>query len=459
MLRRKMQEQLISWKNADEHKVFLLLGARQTGKTFIVREFAQTHYEAFVEVNFLEDEENGKFLAGASGAEELVSRLSLILGHGIEPGTLVFFDEVQQLGHDIVTLSKFLLDDGRFDLILSGSLLGTVLDGVTSFPVGYARLERMYPLDFEEFCWALGVPESILDTVRFHYREKTPLEATLHERLIALFRQYIVVGGMPEAVQKFLDHRRDLGEPRTVDAAIVEQYRYDIVKYAKKREMQIMAIFDDIPSQLARPNKRFVLKEIKEGATFQGYQNDFLWLAKAGVALPAYLVTEPKPPLARTQNGSKFKLYSSDCGILLARYPLASAREIISGAGDGNYGAVYENVVAQELASAGFPLLYYNNNRKGEVDFLVETEAGTVIPVEVKSGKDYKLHSALNNLLSSKDYPIEYAYVLSEANVGQGEKGGKPVYYLPLYMSLCLAAERGNASEVILEEVSFDEWR
>ena len=212
MLRRKMYDNLMQWHQEEPRKVLLLLGARQTGKTYLVREFARNNYESFVEVNFLDDEENGRFLAGAKSSEDLVSRLSLVAGGSLRPGTLVFLDEVQHFGREVVTLSKFLLDDGRFDLVLSGSLLGTVLGGITSFPVGYARVLRMFPLDFEEFCWAAGVPSSILETVRSCYRAKTPLEATLHDRLTRLFRQHIVVGGMPEAVQKFLDHHRDLGK-------------------------------------------------------------------------------------------------------------------------------------------------------------------------------------------------------------------------------------------------------
>ena len=458
MLKRKMYDDLMQWRQSNRRKVLLLLGARQTGKTYLVREFAKNNYESFVEINFLEDEENGRFLAEAGSADELVSRLSLIAGRPLNPGTLLFLDEVQHLGREVVTLSKFLLDDERFDLVLSGSLLGTVLGGVASFPVGYARVLRMFPLDFEEFCWAMGVPSSILETVRSCYCTKTPLEATLHDRLTRLFRQYIVVGGMPEAVQGFLNRHHDLGESRMVDTDIIEQYRYDIIKYAGKNEMSILSAFDSIPGQLAKVNKRFTLNSLKKNATYETLEDDFTWLSRAGVALPTYLVTEPKLPLLRTCVKSKFKLYSSDCGLLLARYPLAAAREIVSGTGDANFGAVYENVVAQELTCAGFPLFYYNNNRKGEVDFLIETHKGTVLPVEVKSGKDYKRHMALNNLLSTKDYPINCAYVLSEFNVSQDEREGKPVYYLPLYMTMCLREERGDDLRgCILEDISFDE--
>ncbi len=459
MLKRKMYRKLEEWKASSQRKVLLLLGARQTGKTFIVREFARNSYDAFIEVNFLDDEENGRFLAGATSAEELISRLSLIVGHAIQPGTLVFFDEVQHLGHDIVTLSKFLLDDGRFDLVLSGSLLGTVLDGATSFPVGYARILRMHPLDFEEFCWAMGVPDAIIEEVRVAYREKRPLDEPLHDRLVRIHRQYMVVGGMPEAVQGFLDNGRDLGEPRQVGTDIVEQYRYDIIKYAPGRKMQICTIFDSVPGQLAKVNKRFVFNLIKKSATFDSLEDDFSWLVKSGVTLPAYLVTEPKAPLLRTKVQEKFKLYASDCGLLLSQYSLASSRSVLEGAGDANFGAVYENIVAQQLASAGFPLFYYNNNRKGEVDFLIESAEGKVLPIEVKSGKDYKRHMALNNLLDAKGFDVSCAYVLSEFNVSVGERAGRPVYYLPLYMTFCLEEERGNNLEgFVLEEISFDDW-
>ncbi len=459
MLKRKMYRKLEEWKASSQRKVLLLLGARQTGKTFIVREFARNSYDAFIEVNFLDDEENGRFLAGATSAEELISRLSLIVGHAIQPGTLVFFDEVQHLGHDIVTLSKFLLDDGRFDLVLSGSLLGTVLDGATSFPVGYARILRMFPLDFEEFCWAMRVPDAIIEEVRVAYREKRPLDEPLHDRLVRIHRQYMVVGGMPEAVQGFLDNGRDLGEPRQVGTDIVEQYRYDIIKYAPGRKMQICTIFDSVPGQLAKVNKRFVFNLIKKSATFDSLEDDFSWLVKSGVTLPAYLVTEPKAPLLRTKVQEKFKLYASDCGLLLSQYSLASSRSVLEGVGDANFGAVYENIVAQQLASAGFPLFYYNNNRKGEVDFLIESAEGKVLPIEVKSGKDYKRHMALNNLLDAKGFDVSCAYVLSEFNVSVGERAGRPVYYLPLYMAFCLEEERGNNLEgFVLEEISFDDW-
>ncbi len=457
MLKRKMYRKLEDWKNAPKRKVLMLLGARQVGKTFIVRAFARANYRSFVEVNFLEDEENAAFLAGASSAEGLVSRLSLVAGCAIEPDTLVFFDEVQHLGREIVTLSKFLVEDGRFDLVLSGSLLGTALEGVTSFPVGFAKVERMYPLDFEEFCWARDVPASILEEVARCYHDKIPLEASLHDRLTNLFRHYMAVGGMPEAVKGFLDGRRDLGTARAICTDIAEQYRYDITKYADDRRLQIRTVYDNIPSQLAKENKRFMMMAVRRGATYERLQDDFEWLTNAGVALPTYVVTEPKHPLMRTKVAEKFKLYASDCGVLLAQYPQAGAMGIISGAGDANFGAIYENAVAQEIKAAGFSLYYYHHSRKGEVDFLLETGEGGIVPVEVKSGKDYRLHVALNNLLGTKEYGIDCAYVLSENNVSVEERAGKTVCYLPLYMCMCFASEADDGlAGRHLEDITFD---
>lgn len=455
-MERKIYKKLQAWKQSHKRKVFLLLGARQTGKTYAIRTFAEQNYDHLVEVNFLDDKENAQLLANASGAQDLISRLTLVVGHEIQPNTLVFFDEVQQLGQDAVTLSKFIVEDGRFDLVISGSLLGTVLEGVTSFPVGYAVVERMYPLDFEEFCWARGVPESILDTVKKCFENRVPMEESLHKRLINLYRQYIVVGGMPEAVSTFIESGLDLGAAREVATEISSQYRFDIIKYAPDRKPNILSIYDNLAAQLSKANKRFVLNSIKKGATKERLEDDFAWLSQAGVALSAYVVTEPKKPLIRTKNQAKFKLYSSDVGVLLSNYSEHAAKGVVDGAGDANYGAVYENVVAQELAAAGFPLYYYNNNRKGEVDFLLENKDGNVVPIEVKSGKDYKVHAALNNLMSTDEYNIEYAYVLSEENVSQGQRSGRPVYYLPLYMTMCLVKEKGtNLANMKLEEITF----
>lgn len=446
MLRRLAYDSLKRWKDDSKKKVLLVDGARQIGKTYLIESFAQVEYSDYIKIDFLRDETAAELLGGASSSAQVVERVSLLAGRALQPGTLLFFDEVQK-AQNVVTLSKYLLDDGRFDIVMSGSMLGVELTNVKSFPVGYMHILHMYPLTFQEFCWSQGVPQSLLDGLRNCFSERKSVDAGLHNKMIDLFRLYLVVGGMPEAVQKYLDAQYDLGAVREVQGNLVRLYREDISKYANDRALQVKAIYDEIPNQLAKENKRFRLKSLQKQAKFERYANDFAWLVGAKSVLKAVNVTEPKFMLARTEEPSRFKLYAHDCGMLLSQYPLEVAADVLIGAKSVNYGAVYENYVAQELVAAGVKLRYFHNSRKGEVDFIAETEKAEVLPIEVKSGKDYKTHSALNSLLASSEYGIPRAVVLSEGNIEMGEKQGKVVSYLPLYMVgylvESLAGERG----------------
>lgn len=456
-IKRKMQSVLESWASSDARKAFLLVGARQTGKTFTVRQFAAEHYPHFIEVNLLEDKDAAAVLQQARDTKDFLSRLSLASSVPVVPQeTLIFLDEVQE-APDLLTVVKFLVEDGRYPVVLSGSMLGTELKGYRSFPVGYVQIERMFPLDFEEFCWSQGVSPDILDDVREAYRTRKPLDEGLHSRLIGLFRYHVAIGGMPEAVQAYIDSSYDMGAVRTIASQIVEQYRFDIAKYAEPRAPQIRAMHDAVPSQLDKVNKRFRMDALKKGAAFSRYEDDFSWLIDAAVVLPTYVVTEPKRPLKRTAQPSKFKLYESDTGLLLSQYAPQTTLDVIANEPSVNFGAVYENAVAQELACQNPSLFYYHNSRKGEIDFIVERNDGSLLPIEVKSGKDYKLHTALNNLLGTRDFGIDEACVLSMANVEEDERQGKPVWYLPLYMAFCIAEEtNGSLAGVRLTPPGFD---
>ena len=452
MLQRAAYDTLCDWKSAGAHKALLIDGARQIGKTYLIEQFGRNEYADFVKADFIADERAADLLGSARDARQVVERLSLLAGRRLIPGqTLVFFDEVQE-APNLVTFSKYLVEDGRFDLVMSGSMLGVELSAVKSFPVGYLHEERLYPLTFQEFCWALGVPNGVLSDIEACCRELRPVDEAVHARLVDLFRLYLVIGGMPEPVQRYLDAGFDLGAAREVHGDLVTLYREDIAKYAGGRALQVKAIFDALPAQLAKENKRFELKTLQHQARFERYANDFAWLVQACAALKTLNVQDPRYPLARTQEESRFKLYQSDVGMLMSRYPIAVASAALTGAKDVNFGAVYENAVAQELLAAGCSLRYYRNNRKGEVDFLVETHDAAVLPIEVKSGKSYKLHTALNNLLGSEEYGIGEAVVLSEANVSVGERAGKRVRYLPLYMIGTVARDASgspHASRVV----------
>ena len=444
VFKRSFYNNLLEWKrenSTQKRKALLVCGARQIGKTFLIDQFAKNEYDNVIKIDFIQNSQAKASFQSITSSKGAVEVLSLTLGKKLQPEkTLVFLDEVQEVP-EVVTFAKYLVQDGRFDLVLSGSLLGVELKNVRSLPVGYMKILNMTPMSFEEFCWASGVPNFALEHVKNCYTSKEPVDAPIHQNFINLFRHYLITGGMPEAVQVQLNSNSDLGSVREELQEIVRLYREDISKYSQSRTLQIKAIFDAIPTQLAKENKRFQIKDIKSNAKFDRLEGNFSWLISSGAALKALNVTEPKLMLQRTAQNTRFKLFAADVGMLLAQYPAQVSIDALVGKKSINFGAVYENFFAQELKNAGVKLYYYRNSKKGEVDFLVETQAGKIIPVEIKSGKDYKSHRALNNLLETKEYGIEQAVVLSEDNVSMGQKAGKSVYYLPIYMAGLLAAE------------------
>lgn len=457
MLEREAYKAFLDWKSNNTGKALLVDGARQIGKTFLVEQFAKCEYETFIKIDFLQDSLAATALANATDAKQVTELLSLISGKRVIPGeTLVFFDEIQE-AQNLLTFSKYLVQDGRFDVVMSGSLLGVELKHVRSLPVGYLRTETMHPLNFAEFCAAQGVPASVATSVRTCFEQKTPVPQMFHEKLVQLFRLYLVIGGMPKAVQTHIDSKGDLGAVRDVQRELVELYREDMAKHAGERALQVKAIFDALPSQLDKENKRFQLQSLKKEGKFERYANDFAWLVSAGAALKTTNITDPRPMLKRSEEQNRFKLYQADTGMLMSRYRATAGLAALSGASSANFGAVYENAVAQELAAAEVPLHYYRNSRKGEVDFIVETDDGSALPIEVKSGKDYRRHTALNNLMGTSEYGIKKAYVLSEANVSADQRNNGTVFYLPLYM-LPFIAEEARGSQLANVKVKAPSW-
>ena len=433
MLRRKVTDRLLNWKQ-NSNKALLVTGARQIGKSYAIREFGKANYPVYFEANLLLDADARESLTGARNASDFVSRVSLLSRTPLQEGrTLIFIDEIQEYP-EIVTLMKALVEDGRYSYVFSGSMLGTEFKGISSFPVGYVERITMHPMDFEEFCWAVGVSSSALDQVKTCFEERSPVENYIHEAMLRNYQAYIVSGGMPEVVQDYIDSRYSLVGTRTLQESLVSQYRTDIGKYAGERAFAVRAIFDRMPLELEGENHRFVLSSLKAGARMGEFADDFLWLVNAGVAVAVPRATEAKAPLKRTEEFSSFKLYESDTGMLVSRYPQATARSIYLNRRGQNLGGVYENVVAQELTALGIPAWYYYTTEKGEVDFLIEGMAGHVLPIEVKSGVKVKSHAALDNLLDGAGKKIPEAVVLSHQNVScEG-----CISYLPFYMSMCL---------------------
>lgn len=448
MIARKIEKELEHFYTSNDKKALLITGARQVGKTFIIRNFGKTHYENVIEINFLENKQAADLFENATGSEDLLLRLSAIAARPMVPGkTLIFLDEVQAC-KEIVTAIKFLVEEGSYRYILSGSLLGIELKDIRSVPVGYMDVINMYPMDFEEFAIANGVSQRIIDSLRKCFEERTPVDAVVHKKMMALFELYLIVGGMPAAVNKYLE-TNNLQEVLREQKSIINLYKMDIGQYDPNHKLYIEEIFDLIPSELNAKNKRFILKELNENFKFSRYTNSFIWLKDAGVALPTFCASEPTVPLKLSQSTNLFKLFLSDVGLLAAMYMDDIQLKILNHEKDINFGSIYENAAAQELRAHGFDLYYFNSRKQGELDFLVEF-GGDVLPIEIKSGKDYKKHAALSTVMANEDYAISTAYVFQNDNVSVNEK----IVYFPIYMLMFV--EHGGLKNDLIYKIDLD---
>lgn len=426
MLKRKIDTYLTNYY-ATNRNALLITGARQIGKTYSIREFGRT-FKSFIEINFLENPDAVALFKGAKNSSDILLRLSAITTKPLIKGeTLIFFDEVQKC-LDIVTAIKFLVDEGSYRYILSGSLLGVELNDLRSEPVGYMGVKDMYPMDFEEFISCVGINQQVIDSLRTAWQNRTPVDEFVHSKIMELFRLYLVVGGMPAAVSKYIE-TNNLQEVMAVQKDIIKLYKRDIAQYDSNNKLSIEEIFDLIPPELNAKNKRFILKRLNENAKFERYQNSFLWLKNAGVALPVYNIEEPKLPLLLYRSRNLFKLFQSDIGLLAAQYAEGIQLRIISEDKSINFGSVFENTVAQELVAHGIDVYYYNNKKRGELDFVIELE-GKVLPIEVKSGKDYEVHRALTNIMDCSEYEIPESIIFNNDNINVRGK----YIYAPIYM-------------------------
>lgn len=412
----------------------LIEGARQIGKTFSIRQFGKK-FKTYIEINFIEQPVAISLFKDLSNTKDLLARLSLFTKQKlIKRDTLIFFDEVQ-ICPEVIAYIKFLVDEGSYNYILSGSLLGIEINDLRSVPVGYLTIKRMFPLTFREFALNLGLNSSILENLETSFKEKKPVDDFIHKKMMELFRVYLVVGGMPAAVNRYIE-TNNLNEVIDIQNQIVNLYKKDITQYDKNNKLAIAQIFELIAPQLNSQNKRFIIKDIKSGVKFDRYENSFLWLKDAGVALPVYNVETPKIPLKLSKSRSLFKLFMSDVGLLASEYSQGIQLKIISGDDKLNYGAIFENYIAQELTACEHDLYYYNNKKRGELDFLIEYD-GEVLPIEVKSGKDYKVHRALSNIMDCGEFNLNRALIFNNSNL---KVEGK-LTYAPIYMAMFLKQE------------------
>ena len=428
----------------NSNKALLVTGARQIGKTWLIRdEIEKSGYTKF-EINFIDQPDMVHYLDAEMSADEFLVKLRMIMPEDCKPHeTIVFFDEIQKCP-EIVTKIKFLVDEGSFKYVMSGSLLGVELKGIASAPVGYLSVLRMYPMDFEEFMIANHVSKATLDMLKDKFETVQPVDEFIHQKLQALFFVYLIVGGMPDAVKTYTA-TKDIREVDKIQRDIVTQYKEDFSQYESgDKKLKLISIYDIIPAELNKQNKKFVFTMLDKELKFDRYENSFLWLKDAGVALPVYNVEAPVIPLLASKSSNVFRLFSSDIGLLTSAYPAATKIELINKNGEVNNGAHFENAVAQQLLCNGFEPYFCKKKNIGELDFLIEMD-GKVVPIEVKSGKAYRTHKALDHFMNVSDYHIEKAYVFSTGNV---EKDGN-VTYLPIYM--CYLVKEQSIGQLIVD--------
>ena len=438
MLYRKIQTTLKDYFSLGSNKVLIIDGARQVGKSFIIRHVGQEMFENYIEVNLLEDANGARFFESVKTPQDFYLRLSAIAGVrlGERSKTLVFLDEIQAYPH-LLTMLKFLKAENRYTYIASGSLLGVALSQSVSIPMGSIQVRHMYPLDFEEFLIANGFGKEIIDYMKVQFSQEKTLDEGMHAKVLDLFKKYLLVGGMPDAVNAFLE-QTDIVAIRDIQAEIHRYYGADASQYDTANRLKIRRVYDMIPSNLENKRKRIFVNQIegKAGKRFSDYAEEFDYLIQAGIALEVKAVSQPKFPLLESSRKNLLKLYLNDVGILTGLLYGRNIGAVLDEESGINLGSVYESVVAQELNAHGHKLYYYDNKKNGEVDFLVESDKLlSVVPIEVRSGKDYKVHSALNAFVDNAEYNIKKSLVLSNNRDIYTENG---ITYMPIYYVMFL---------------------
>lgn len=449
MLIRKIESLIREHLQSTSNKVLLIDGARQVGKTYIIRYVGEELYKNFIEINMIEDSLKDSLFEGVKTVEDFYFQVSMLAGNkmGQKKDTLIFIDEIQAYPH-LLTLLKFLSQDGRFTFIASGSLLGVTLSQTTSIPMGSIRKVRMFPLDFEEFLYANGFNEMTISFLRKKYENEEALDEAAHNKVMELFRKYLLVGGLPEAVNSYIQNQ-NIVLVREIQNEIREYYATDASKYDEENKLKIRRIYDMLPSNMENKKKRIVAKNIenKKGKTFNDYSDEFEYLISAGIALNVQAISNPSFPLVQSSSKNLLKLYLNDVGILTSILYGNNIRAVLDDERSINLGSVYETVVASELIAHGYKLFYYDNRDKGEVDYLIDDyDSLSVVPVEVKSGKDYTVHSALSNFTKNESYNLKKAYVLSnEREIIKKDK----IIYMPIYYVMFFENLTGRSNEAV----------
>lgn len=437
MLYRKIEKKIENYLKNPSNKIMLIDGARQIGKSYIIRyvctEVLKNKFKNYIEINFVEDSISDRIFANINNKEDFYLQLSMFAGNkmGNKDNTVIFIDEIQEYPQ-FLTLLKFLKQDDRFTYICSGSLLGVTLLKTPSIPIGSIDINHMYPLDFEEFLLANGFNSSAINILKQNFENLTSLDETTHNKMLDLMKKYLFTGGMPDALNSFLKNQ-NIMEVRRIQSTISDLYGDDASKYDREHKLKIKRIYDLIPSTLENKKKRIVVQDIEgiKGKRFSSYQNEFDYLISSGIALEVKALSTPVFPLIQSSNKNLLKLYLNDVGLLTNILYKHNIRAILNDEKSINLGAVYESFVASELKAHGYNLFYYDNKANGEVDFLIDDYNNlSVLPLEIKSGKDYTIHSAINKFIKNKDYNVKRGFVLSnERKIFEEDN----IIYIPIY--------------------------
>ncbi len=438
MLFRKIEAYIRDFLTGKKNKILMIDGARQIGKSYIIRKVGTELFKNYIEINFVEDNEGARIFENVRSSDDFYLALSTIHGDrmGRREDTLIFLDEIQ-VYPQFITLLKFLKQEDKYTYIASGSLLGVTLADTSSLPIGSVELVRMYQLDFEEFLIANGFSPEAIQALENKFRNSETLEESLHQRMLELFKRYLIVGGLPDCVNEYLGSR-NIAKIRKIQEDIINFYGEDACKYDRERKLKIKRIYDMLPSAMQNLKKRLVVKDIEgiEGKRYANYADEFDYLISSGIALEVKAVSTPVFPLCQSSDKNLLKLYMNDVGLLSALLYQNNAKPILDDVRSVNLGALYETAVAGQLKALGHKLFYYDNRKLGEVDFLIDNYNDlSVLPIEVKSGRDYTIHSSLSHFVSGENYPVKRGIVLS--NERKIKRNGN-IFYLPIYFMIFL---------------------
>lgn len=455
MLYRKFTKELEDFLLHEPNKILLVNGARQIGKSYLIRYVGKKLFKHYVEINLKADQESNRIFADVHSKEDFYLQLGAIAGNelGKENDTLVFLDEIQSYPH-LMTMLKFLNEDGKYRYIASGSQLGVALSQTPSVPIGSIAIKQMFPLDFEEFLWAMGCGKEAIEAMKQRFSANESLNDSMHNYMLQQFKIYLLVGGMPDAINKFLENR-NIAQVRAIQQDILGLYKIDASQYDEEKKLVIRKIYDMIPSNMENKKKRIIVKNIegtKAHKQFSDYANEFEYLTNSGVALSVLAISNPAFPLIESESKNLLKLYLNDVGLLTSILYGNNINAVLRDERSVNLGAVYESVIAQELHAHGYTLHYYDNKQKGEVDYLIDDyKSLSVLPLEIKSGKDYTVHSALDKFLATPEYHIYQAIVLSNEQQVYVKDG---ITYFPIYYCMFLENNKvDNEEEVVIPPV------